>query len=452
MIHKYKLFGKYILLDIESGSVHEIDKITFKLLDFLKPPLEEKCPDYIFDKLKGINKRKIIESYNNIYKLYNENLIFCKENKELEKEFKYDAHIKAICLHIAHDCNLRCKYCFASTGDFGEERRELMPLEIAKQSIDFLIKNSKDRYNLEVDFFGGEPLLNYDVIVDTVKYARSLEKKHNKHFRFTVTTNGVLLDDKKIDFFNKEMDNVVLSIDGRKKVNDKMRPSINKKGTYDIIIPKFINLVNKRKDKDYYARGTFTKNNLDFSKDLIHLYKKGFKNLSIEPVISPPSESYSITENDLPKIKKEYQKLSKKLIKINKKGNDINFFHFMIDLQQGPCIVKKIKGCGAGNEYIAVTPSGEYYPCHQFVGKKELVLGNIKDGLLNQKLQDKFRDTTVYNKSKCRECWAKYYCSGGCNANNLEYCGSIFTPLKISCEMEKNRIECAMAIKAKLSG
>lgn len=446
MIHKFSLFGKNIVLDVNSGSIHLMDNVAFRLLDCISLPMDANCPEHIFKKFKFVSKFKIAEAYKEIRELYNKGLLFFEDNYS---DIKLDENtpIKALCLHVAHDCNLRCLYCFASKGGFGGTRM-LMPFDVAKKSIDFLIEKSGNRHNLEVDFFGGEPLLNFEVVKKTVQYARTKEKKFNKHFRFTITTNGVLLDTKKINYINKEMDNVVLSLDGRKKINDKMRPTPNNKGSYDLIMPKYKELVSKRGDKDYYLRGTFTKNNLDFSKDIFDIYKNGFEQISVEPVIASEDKRYAIVEQDIPKIKKEYEKVGRKIIKLNKKGKFINFFHFMIDLNEGPCVIKKIKGCGCGSEYLAVTPEGDLYPCHQFVGQNNWKMGNIHDNTVDKTIKDKFLNLNIYSKDECKTCWAKFYCSGGCNANNLQFTHSLFKPYKISCELEKKRIECALAIKA----
>lgn len=347
------------------------------------------------------------------------------------------APIKAMCLHIAHDCNLRCGYCFAAQGDFGHGRK-LMPVEIGKKAIDFLIEHSQGRHNLEVDFFGGEPLMNFDAVKEVVCYARSLEEKYNKNFRFTTTTNGLLLDDDNIDFINREMNNVVLSIDGRKEVNDRLRYTPNGKGSYDVIVPKFKKLVEQRGDKEYYVRGTFTKYNLDFSNDVEHLYQEGFDQISVEPVIADHKIPYALTEEDLPRIYDEYDHLAQKMIARKKAGKCYNFFHFMIDLDQGPCAIKRLRGCGCGNEYVAVTPEGDIYPCHQFVGFEDWKMGNLLDGTFDTQRKEQFARANVYTKEECRNCWAKFYCSGGCNANNNEFTGDILKPYKLSCDLEKS--------------
>ena len=352
-----------------------------------------------------------------------------------------------MCLNIAHDCNLRCKYCFASTGDFGKGRK-LMTFETGKKAIDFLLEKSLDRKNLELDFFGGEPLMNFDVVKQIVEYARSREAEYGKKFRFTITTNGVLLDDDKIDFINREMSNVVLSIDGRKEVNDYMRKRVDGSGCYDKIMPAFKKLVEKRGDKEYYVRGTFTKNNLDFSNDVFDLYNNGFDQISVEPVVCEASADYAITEKELPAIFKEYERLAERILENEKKGKKFNFFHFMLDLDQGPCAIKRLRGCGCGNDYVAITPDGDIYPCHQFVGIEEFKMGNIDEGTFDTNMKSYFSKTHVYTKPECKKCWAKFYCSGGCNANNYQYAGDVHNAHKLSCQLQKKRLECAIMLKA----
>ena len=358
--------------------------------------------------------------------------------------------VKALCLHIAHDCNLACKYCFAEEGEY-HGRRALMSFEVGKKALDFLIANSGNRRNLEVDFFGGEPLMNWQVVKDLVAYGREQEKIHDKNFRFTVTTNGVLLNDEIQEFINQEMDNVVLSLDGRKEVNDHMRPFRNGKGSYDLIVPKFQKLAESRDQQKYYIRGTFTRENLDFSKDVLHFADLGFEQISIEPVVGEDSDFYSIKEEDLPKIFEEYDILAKELIQREKEGRGVNFFHFMIDLEGGPCISKRLSGCGSGTEYLAVTPWGDLYPCHQFVGDEAFLMGNVDEGITKPEIAEEFRGCSVYSKEKCKNCFAKFYCSGGCMANAHKFHGSIHNTYDIGCEMERKRIECAIMMKAALA-
>ena len=449
MIHKYYLGGLYIVLDVNSGGVHIVDELTYDLLDDAVPPYAEECPQEIVDKLSAkYDPAEIRECYAEIASLYDEKILFSPDDYEKYAKFTVASPIKAMCLHISHDCNLRCRYCFASTGDFGTGRK-LMPVEIGKKAIDFLLENSGNRKNLELDFFGGEPLMNFDTVKEIVLYARSREAEFGKRFRFTITTNGVLLDDDKIDFINREMSNVVLSIDGRKDVHDNMRPTVNGKGSYDVILPKYKKLVAARdRDKDWYVRGTFTKNNLDFAEDVFSLYDEGFDQISVEPVVCEDKYSYALTMEDIPAIAAEYERLAQRLLENDRQGKHFNFFHFMIDLDQGPCAIKRLRGCGCGNEYVAITPDGDIYPCHQFVGIEEYKMGSLLDGSFNTEMKQKFAETHIYNKPSCRDCWAKFYCSGGCNANNYMYMGDVLKAHTLSCELEKKRVECAIMLQA----
>lgn len=445
-IHKFYLNDRYIVLDIYSGAVHVVDNIVYDVLDYYNSNTLDEIVDLLKDKY---DRDSIIESYKEIEELEREGLLFSEEVDTSEIKYNQGNIVKALCLHVSHDCNLRCKYCFASQGDFKGER-SLMSLEVGKRALEFLIKNSGNRRNLEVDFFGGEPLMNFDVVKELVYYGRELEKNNNKHFRFTITTNGVLLDDDKIDFINGHMDNVVLSLDGRKSVNDNMRKTVNDQGSYDIITSKFKALIDRRKDKDYYVRGTFTSYNLDFSQDALHLYNEGFKKISIEPVVTSPDVDYALREEHIEDILNEYEKFSKDYIEIKKMDKEFLFFHFMIDLNQGPCLAKRSIGCGAGSEYMAVTPTGELYPCHQFVGNEKFKLGDVFNGVNKVDIRDEFKKANVYNKSECNNCWAKFYCSGGCHANNYNMNNDIMKPYIVGCEMEKKRIECAISILANL--
>jgi len=445
-IHKFYLNDRYVVLDVYSGAVHVVDGIVYDILDYYKDnSLEE-----IIEKLSGKYKiSQIKEAYDEISTLEREGLLYSEEVDTRNISYNSDNVIKAMCLHVAHDCNLRCKYCFASQGDFKGER-SLMSLEVGKRALEFLCENSGRRRNLEVDFFGGEPLMNFDLVKELVNYGREIENKYNKHFRFTITTNGVLLDDEKIDYINENMDNVVLSLDGRKDVNDNMRKTVTGKGSYDVIIPKFKELVKRRGDKDYYIRGTFTSYNLDFSEDALHFYNEGFKKISIEPVVTSPENDYALKDEHVDEILREYEKFSKEYIDIKKKDKDFLFFHFMIDLNQGPCLAKRSIGCGAGSEYVSVTPEGELYPCHQFVGNEDFKLGDVFSGVLNTKKREEFKKANVFAKEECKSCWAKFYCSGGCHANAYNTNGDILKPYRIGCEMEKKRIECAISILANL--
>ena len=447
MIHKFKAKDICILLDTNSGGVHVIDDVTFDLLDHAEPPFEKECPKNVMDILKeNYTEEEIKEAYADILELYDNKLLYSDDVYGDYSKTVVESPIKAMCLHISHDCNLRCKYCFASTGDFGKGRK-LMPFEVGKAALDFLLEKSVGRENLEVDFFGGEPLMNFDVVKQIVEYARSKEEEYHKNFRFTITTNGMLLDDDTIDYINKEMYNVVLSIDGRKEVNDRMRIRVDGSGCYDRILPKFKKLVDGRGDKEYYVRGTYTKYNLDFSEDVMHLYEAGFDEISVEPVIESPEEAYAITEEDLDQIYAEYDKLVDRIGAIRKSGKHINFFHFMIDLDQGPCVIKRLRGCGSGNEYVSITPDGDIYPCHQFVGHDEYKMGNIEEGTFNNDIKKEFAGCHVYSKPACQECWARFYCSGGCNANNFVFNGDIHKAYELSCKIQRKRIECAILMK-----
>lgn len=436
-------------MDVNSGSVHVVDDVVYDVI----PLFEEKRKEEIYDDLKDrYNEEEIKEAIEDVEELKKEEMLFTEDvYKDYVLDFKKrKTVVKALCLHIAHDCNLACKYCFAEEGEY-HGRRALMSFEVGKKALDFLIENSGNRRNLEVDFFGGEPLMNWEVVKQLVEYGRSKEKEHNKNFRFTLTTNGVLLNDEIMEFLNKEMSNVVLSLDGRKEVNDMMRPFRNGKGSYDMIVPKFQKFAQKRGQKDYYIRGTFTRNNLDFSKDVIEFADLGFKQMSIEPVVASEEESYAIQKEDIPQICEEYDKLAKEYIKRKKEGRGFEFFHFMIDLEQGPCVAKRLSGCGSGTEYLAVTPWGDLYPCHQFVGEEEFLLGNVEEGITNTNMRDEFKLCNVYAKEKCKDCFARFYCSGGCAANSYKFHHSITDAYDIGCELERKRVECAIMIKAALA-
>lgn len=448
MIHKFNMDGINIVMDINSGAVHIIDNEAYDILDFYKELDKEKIINKLSDKY---DKEDIKKAYEEIKELEAEGLLYANDQYINHKQFENrEQVIKALCLNVAHDCNLKCSYCFASQGDFGGERK-LMDYETGKRAFDFLIKNSGNRRNLEVDFFGGEPLMNFDVVKKLVKYGREQEKIYNKNFRFTITTNGILLNDEITDFINEHMHNIVLSLDGRKDINDDMRPTINDKGSYDIIVPKYQKLIEKRGDKEYFVRGTFTRQNLDFSKDIMHFYDLGMTKTSVEPVVDDESNPFALREEDLPKIFEEYEMLAKEYAKKKINKEKFTFFHFMIDLNQGPCIIKRITACGAGTEYISITPEGDIYPCHQFVGKEDYKLANLYDDeiLLKQDLVEGFRNAHVYSKEDCKNCWAKFYCSGGCHANALNFNKDVLKPYKLGCEMQKKRIECAIMVKAK---
>ena len=466
MIHQYKNSGLNIVMDIESGSVHVVDDIVYDIVhaldamdsvsDFRKvSDGEVKASDfselegYLKFMLSKYNDEDIEEAYNEVKELIEGERLFTDDiYKDFVMDFKKRTTVvKALCLHIAHDCNLACKYCFADEGEY-HGKRELMSYEVGKKALDFLVANSGSRTNLEVDFFGGEPLMNFEVVKQLVKYGRSLEEPNNKKFRFTLTTNGVLLDDDILEFANKEMSNLVLSLDGRKEVHDLMRPRRGGQGSYDTVVPKFIKAAESRNQMNYYVRGTYTRNNLDFAKDVIHMADLGFEQISVEPVVADKSESYAIREEDIDTLIKQYDELTAEMIKRKKEGKPFNFFHFMIDLSGGPCDAKRLSGCGSGTEYLAVSPSGELYPCHQFMGMKDFLLGNVDEGVIRTDIRDEFKLCNVYAKEKCKNCFAKFYCSGGCAANSYNFSGSINGTYEIGCELQKKRIECAIALKA----
>lgn len=450
MIHRYKNNGYNIVLDVNSGSVHVVDDIVYDIVGCLEEKMSEAA---ILEKFKNQYKEEDIRTA----------IEECRELEEAQMLFTNDIYenaiesfkdrptvVKALCLHIAHDCNLACRYCFAEEGEY-HGRRALMTYEVGKQALDFLIANSGNRKNLEVDFFGGEPLMNWNVVKELVAYGRSQEKIHNKHFRFTLTTNGVLLNDEVQEFVNKEMDNVVMSLDGRKEIHDHMRPFRNGKGSYDLVVPKYQKLADSRNQEKYYIRGTFTRNNLDFSEDVMHFADLGFKQISIEPVVGDDTEDYAIQKEDLPQIFDEYDKLAKMMVERERSGKGFNFFHFMLDLEGGPCVAKRLSGCGSGTEYLAVTPWGDLYPCHQFVGQEEFLMGNVDEGITKPEIADEFRGCSVYSKESCKNCFARFYCSGGCMANSYKFHNTINDTYEVSCEMERKRVECAIMIKAALA-
>jgi len=449
MIHQYINNGYHIVLDVNSGAIHVVDEVVYDVIPLFEENDKEKIVELLSNKY---TKEELEEAIEEVAQLKEEGSLFTKDTYEqsLMDFKKRPTVVKALCLHIAHDCNLACRYCFAEEGEY-HGRRALMSYETGKAALDFLIANSGNRKNLEVDFFGGEPLMNFDVVKQLVVYGREQEKLHNKHFRFTLTTNGVLLNDDIMEFANQEMDNVVLSIDGRKEVHNYMRPFRNGSGSYDLIVPKFQKFAESRNQEKYYVRGTFTRNNLDFSKDVLHLADLGFEQISVEPVVAEETADYAIREEDLPSLFQEYDSLAAEMVKRNKDGKGFNFFHFMIDLEGGPCIYKRLSGCGSGTEYLAVTPWGDLYPCHQFVGDEKFLMGNVTDGIENTKLQDEFKCCNVYAKEKCRDCFARFYCSGGCAANAYNFQGDILETYDVGCELQKKRVECAIMIKAALA-
>ena len=451
MVHQYKNNGYDIVLDVNSGAIHVVDDVTYDVIEMIDQSQPESyARDEIVSALSGkYGKEEVEEAIDEVQTLIDEESLFTKDTYEnyIMDFKKRPTVVKALCLHIAHDCNLACQYCFAEEGEY-HGRRALMSFEVGKKALDFLIANSGNRRNLEVDFFGGEPLMNWQVVKDLVAYGREQEKLHDKHFRFTLTTNGVLLNDEIMEFCNKEMANVVLSIDGRKEVHDKMRPFRKGAGSYDLIVPKFQKFAESRHQDKYYVRGTFTHYNPDFAADVLHLADLGFKQISVEPVVAEDSEEYALREEDLPKLFEEYDKLAAEMVRRHKEGDDFNFFHFMIDLEGGPCVAKRLSGCGSGTEYLAVTPWGDFYPCHQFVGNEKFLLGNVDEGIKNTEIRDEFKCCNVYAKEKCRKCFARFYCSGGCAANAYNFSGDICGAYDIGCELQKKRIECAIMIKA----
>ena len=459
LIHQYKNNGYNIVLDVYSGAVHVVDELCYDVIACLNEENEAHTPETLqeektFEGLKNAlqdtySEEELKDALDDVTELTKNGQLFVKDEYEclIEDVKKRKTVVKALCLHIAHDCNLACKYCFAEEGEY-HGRRALMDFETGKKALDFLIANSGSRKNLEVDFFGGEPLMNWQVVKDLVAYGREQEKIHNKNFRFTLTTNGVLVDDEVMEFCNREMGNVVMSIDGRKEVHDYMRPFRKGAGSYDLIVPKFQKWAESRNQDKYYARGTFTHHNLDFSKDVLHLADLGFKQISVEPVVAPADADYALQPEDLPKIFEEYDNLAKEMVKRKKEGNGFNFFHFMIDLTGGPCVYKRLSGCGSGTEYLAVTPWGDLYPCHQFVGEENFLLGNVDEGITRPEICQEFKGCNVYAKEECKKCFARFYCSGGCAANSYNFKGNINDVYEIGCELQRKRVECALMIKA----
>lgn len=451
MIHQYKLNGYNIVLDVYSGSVHVVDELAYDVIEMFENKGREEIISAMLAKYADnpeITREEISDCIEDVNELRDMGKLFTTDKYEnLAFDFKKrNTVVKALCLHIAHTCNLNCEYCFASQGKYHGERA-LMSFEVGKRAIDFLIENSGSRVNLEVDFFGGEPLMNFDVVKKIVVYARSIEKKYNKNFRFTLTTNGMLVDDDVIDFANKECHNVVLSLDGRREIHDCLRKTVNGKGSYDIIVPKFQDFVKKRGDRGYYVRGTFTHNNTDFTNDIFHMADLGFTELSMEPVVCDPNDPYALTYDDLPVLFEQYEILAKEMLKREKEGRPLTFYHYMIDLTGGPCIYKRISGCGSGTEYMAVTPWGDLYPCHQFVGDEKYKLGDIWNGVDNIEIQDEFKLCNAYARPDCMDCWARLYCSGGCAANAYHATGSISGIYEYGCKLFRKRMECAIMMK-----
>lgn len=458
MVHQYKLNGYNIVLDVNSGSVHCVDDVAYDIISFFceakdrgLEPDRDRIQREILAKYADrddVTPEDIDDTFADIDELTKEEKLFAEDIFEPSAGVLKERHteVKALCLHVAHTCNLNCSYCFASQGKFHGERA-IMSMETAKRAIDFLVENSGNHVNLEVDFFGGEPLLNWDVVKGTVAYARSIEKEHGKNFRFTLTTNGVGLNDEVMDFANREMHNVVLSLDGRKETHDRLRKFVDGRGSYDVIVPKFQEFVKRRGDKEYYMRGTFTHDNVDFTKDLFHMVDLGFDRLSMEPVVCDPSEPYALTEEDLPKIYEQYEILAKYMLQKEKEGHPITFYHYMLDLTGGPCIYKRISGCGSGTEYFAVTPWGDLFPCHQFVGEEQFKMGDIWNGIQREDIRQDFKMCNVYAREECRDCWARLYCSGGCAANAFHGTGDIRGVYEYGCDIFRKRMECAIMMQ-----
>ena len=452
MIHQYQLNGYSIVIDTCSGSVHAVDEVAYDIIALYKQKSTEEILNIIAEKYQSrpeITKEQILECISDIKELEKQGKLFSPDTfAPLADKFKEkcDNVIKAMCLHVAHTCNLNCSYCFASQGKYHGERA-LMSLETGKQALDFLIANSGTRRNLEVDFFGGEPLMNWEVVKGLVEYARSIEKKHGKNFRFTLTTNGMLIDDEVIEFSNREMSNVVLSLDGRKEIHDALRVDYNGKGSFDTIVPKFQKFVKARGGKDYYMRGTFTHSNPDFLKDIDVMLDLGFNELSMEPVVAAKGDRAALTDSDLEIVMQQYELLAQKMLAREKQGKPFTFYHYMIDLTGGPCVYKRISGCGSGTEYMAVTPWGDLYPCHQFVGEEKFRLGDVWNGITNKDTQNEFRACNVYQRKECADCWARLYCSGGCAANAYHATGSVLGVYEDGCRLFKKRMECAIMIQ-----
>ena len=446
MVHQYKNNGYNIVMDVNSGAVHVVDDAAYDVISLWETHTKDEIMQRLKPSYGEVSVREAIEETASLIK---DGTLFTEDDYEdyILDVTKRKTVVKALCLHISHDCNLKCRYCFAEEGEY-HGKRALMPFETGKAALDFLIANSGGRRNLEVDFFGGEPTLNFQVVKDLVAYGRAKEKIYDKKFRFTLTTNGVLLNDEIMEFANREMSNVVLSIDGRQEVNDKMRPFPDGSGSYSLIAPKFQKFADSRGQTGYYVRGTFTHENLDFSKDALHLADMGFQQISVEPVVAPQTDCFAIREEDLPQLFDEYDRLAAEMVERRKQGKGFCFFHFMIDLEGGPCVAKRLSGCGSGTEYLAVTPWGDLYPCHQFVGNEAFLMGTVWEGVTDTALRDTFKSCNVYSKDKCRTCFAKFYCSGGCAANSYHFHGDIHHTYEIGCELQKKRIECAIMIKA----
>ncbi len=449
MIHQYKLGGRDIVIDVASGSIHEVDDVTYDMIAMYRTTPRNEMFETLLKRYPDVPAEELSVIYEEIAELEEDGKLFAEDTfapMAGELKARTGGVVKALCLHVAHTCNLNCSYCFASQGRFHGERA-IMSFETAKRAIDFLVENSGTRRNLEVDFFGGEPLLNWDVVKQTVEYARSIEKENGKNFRFTLTTNGMLVDDEVIEYSNREMHNVVLSLDGRKEVHDRFRKDYAGKGSWDVIVPKFQKFAKARGGKNYYMRGTFTHANPDFLEDIKTMLDLGFTELSMEPVVCAPGDPMALTEEDLPIVCEQYEKLAELMLERSREGRPFTFYHYMIDLEDGPCIYKRISGCGSGTEYMAVTPWGDLYPCHQFVGEEGFKLGDIWNGVTNRTVQEDFASCNVYAREECRDCWARLYCAGGCAANAFHATGSVRGVYDYGCKLFKKRLECAIMLK-----
>lgn len=445
LVHKFNQGKDFYVIDVNSGVVHAVDELVYDLLD--ENNLKEKNEVLSLNKY---SKEEIEEAYSELKELIDNGLLYTEDlYEDIAMNDKSKSFVKALCLNVAHDCNLRCKYCFADEGDYNGCRK-IITAEVGKKAIDFVIKNSGPRKNIEIDLFGGEPLMAFNIIKEIVDYGREQEKLHNKVIRFTMTTNATLLNDEIMEYIDKQMGNIVLSIDGRKSVNDNVRVRVDGSGSYDKILPKIRAMVDKRdKSKQYYVRGTFTRDNTDFFEDVKHFAELGFEEVSIEPVVLPADHELSLREEDLPVIFEQYDKLYEYLLEKHNADEKFKFYHFNIDLQGGPCVYKRISGCGAGHEYLAITPDGDIYPCHQFVGNEDFKMGTIFEDKIDNNIAETFKKAHIYNKPKCKDCWARFYCSGGCQANNFNFNGDIHVPYELGCKMQKKRIECAIALKSK---
>lgn len=448
MIHKYCQNGTYMLLDVNSGIINVIDKVTYDILDIY----DGTNKDAVYEALgTTYSQSELDESLAELDELIGKEMLFAPMCDNFKVVAEEEPVIKSLCLNIAHDCNLRCKYCFASQGDYDTHKRELMSFDVAKRAVDLLIRSTEGkRQHCEIDFFGGEPLMNFDVVKQTIEYIREQEKIHNKIFKLSLTTNGMLLDPAKVKYLTDQHISLILSLDGRPEVHNRMRPDAGGRDSYDTCARNQVYAAKHRNGEEYYVRGTYTKYNLDFTEDVRHMADLGFEGLSMEPVVGDDL-SYAITDDDLPRIFDEYDRLTDFYLQRYDEGRPFIYYHFIMDLYRGPCIAKRLRGCGAGHEYMCVVPNGDIYPCHQFVGQDGYVIGNVYEGVTNDTLPALFRDMHVLNKPECCKCWAKFFCSGGCHANNIKYGGNIQTPYELSCRIQKKRIECAMYIQAKLA-